>query len=523
MRFVEIASFSAASALMSALPAGCLMMDEEGIRALAAQIPTIAASLTPEAMMAAKDEMSEPMKYTVRDDGAGIIHIKGTMTKHPHWLQKYFGGASYTGIIDAINRMGEDKSVKDAWVHIESHGGEVAGGFDAAQAIRELDKKKPVYGYIADHGMSGGYLLPSQGRRVFTNSNADLGSIGVFTTMVDTSKLAADAGVKVHVIKAGRHKAAGVPGTEITDEQLGQMQGRMDDLHRLFIRTALGAKGRALSPEQAARVSDASVHIGRSAVKVGLADNIASFDDAVKMARDGRGNSPQRKVYDMSQGRTGAKPPTPGPAVVTTPPAATVSDMTDEELDAMAAGTTPAVVAATPATDEQIPAQPQITCPTGMTPAQATEILFAAQANNITGTADIANMRTMAGYGENYISNLRSATIKMGAAAGLGDVSGFIASVPPEQLGGIIQNYRTQAQGRGTFGDGSRASIPATTGVVPPVAPAAPAAPHVAGQPAPAGSVAAPVAAAAVTDPTPEQMIEDTRAGLRAAGVYSVI
>ncbi len=70
------------------------------------------------------------------------------------------------------------------------------------------------------------YWIGSQARAIVASRSAIVGSIGVFTTVTDYTQYLAAAGIKVEVIKnkEADYKAAGVPGTSLTDAQRSYLQ-----------------------------------------------------------------------------------------------------------------------------------------------------------------------------------------------------------------------------------------------------------------------------------------------------------
>jgi ClpP class serine protease len=49
--------------------------------------------------------------------------------------------------------------------------------------------------------------------------------------------------LEVKVVKAGRYKGTGIPGTQVTEEQLAQLQSRVDGLYKNFVATVTAGRG----------------------------------------------------------------------------------------------------------------------------------------------------------------------------------------------------------------------------------------------------------------------------------------
>ena len=226
------------------------------------------------------DARTSGKKPYVVNDGIAYVELVGPMTKRPNCMAEMFGGggASTMRVRQSLRMAIRDSDVKSVMLLIESPGGEVNGAFDLASDVAKFNKIKPISAYIEDMGASAAYLVASQAGTVYANQNAVSGSIGVYQQIHDTSKAAANRGVKVHVIKAGEHKAIGLPGTEVTEEQLAVVQANANKLHGLFLR-AVG-RGRNMDAKALARVAGGNIFIGADGKRAGLIDNICTLDQA---------------------------------------------------------------------------------------------------------------------------------------------------------------------------------------------------------------------------------------------------
>ncbi len=110
-----------------------------------------------------------------------------------------------------------------------------------------------------------------------------IGSIGTYAVVSDMSGMAEQAGVKVHVVRAGEFKGTGVPGTEVTDEQLSEVQRLIDSRNDFFLRAV--SAGRNMPIAQVRELADGRVHPAKEALSLNLIDSISSFDAAFDKAR----------------------------------------------------------------------------------------------------------------------------------------------------------------------------------------------------------------------------------------------
>lgn len=214
-------------------------------------------------------------KSTAAADGAriAVITLEGTLTKYGSSMS----GAGST--IDARRQMRKaaaDPNIDAIVVRIDSPGGTVSGTQALADDVAAAAAAKPVWAFCEDLCASAAYWIASQASAIYANRTALVGSIGTFAVIQDMSGRAAQLGIKVHVVRAGAHKGDGVPGTEVTHEQLDQWQQMVDGLNEHFLDGV--ASGRKLDKDCVKGLADGRVHIAQQAQSLGLIDGVQSFD-----------------------------------------------------------------------------------------------------------------------------------------------------------------------------------------------------------------------------------------------------
>ena len=226
------------------------------------------------------------------------IKISGVLMKSvPAWM-KFFGldATSYDEIIDQLNDALENENVKAINLIVDSPGGAVAGGAEAAAAIAEANKQKPVSAFVDDLVASGAYWLASQATSISAGINAKIGSIGVYSVVADYSKMAENAGIKVHIIRSGEHKGMGVIGAEITEKQISAYQSIIDGMAENF--AAAVASGRKMESAKVKELATGQMWIAKDAKKLGLIDTIMN---PAKNQNKNQINSSNSKGQEMSE------------------------------------------------------------------------------------------------------------------------------------------------------------------------------------------------------------------------------
>lgn len=255
----------------------------------------------PEARAAVNAQASTELSVT--RDGVAVIQLQGTLTKHA-------GSMSTTRSMVAARRQvraaAADPDVIGIMLHIDSPGGTVAGTIDLADDIASAAKQKPVYAYIEDIGASGAYWLASQASKVYANSGARVGSIGVYAVVPDLSAAADKEGIAVNVIRFGAYKGAGEPGTKVTDEQIAEWQKSVDSFGKQFV--AAIAAGRGMSKAQVKQLADGRVHDAATALELNLIDGVQTFDSAMAGLVAAGNPQPPSRAKAMSKENENVEP-----------------------------------------------------------------------------------------------------------------------------------------------------------------------------------------------------------------------
>ena len=216
---------------------------------------------------------ARPRTYSVIE-GLAVINISGVLLKTvPGWLR--FWGIEATGYDEINAQLGQamtDDSIKGIHLQVSSPGGIVDGLAATADAIFAARQSKKVTATIEDLGASAAYWLTSQAETIEAGKTAEIGSIGVYTVYLDSSKAAEDEGYKVVLIKSGEHKGMGVAGVEISDEQIEAVQENIDAIAGQFVDSV--ARGRGKEAGDIKPLATGRLWIADKAKKLGLIDSV---------------------------------------------------------------------------------------------------------------------------------------------------------------------------------------------------------------------------------------------------------
>ncbi len=240
-------------------------------------------------------------------DGVATISITGPLLPTTDEFDRVMLGAtSLDEVRSTVESAAADPAVTSIVLNIDSPGGTVRGTPEAADAIYEASKVKPVSAHTSGTMASAAYWLGSQATSVSMTRSASVGSIGVMVPHIDQSKRAEMLGVKVELFTTGKFKAAGFPGTSLTESQRELIQERINQVFGEF-KSAVTRQGRMIPAE----AMQGQTFYGPQAESLGLATVVRSASQAGKA-----GSSPLRAVDTAEDGMSEQVASTPSEEVV---------------------------------------------------------------------------------------------------------------------------------------------------------------------------------------------------------------
>lgn len=216
-----------------------------------------------------------------QERGVALIPVIGSLVNRGAWLDANSGLTSYEGITAQVKAAAADPGVKAILLDIDSPGGEATGMFSLAAAIRQADKVKPVVAVVNDVAASAAYGIASAAREIIISPTSVVGSIGVVMLHVDRSAEMAQKGVRATLIHAGAHKVDGHPFGPLSAEVAADLQRDVMTFYDRFLDVVAEGRAGRLTAAQA-RATEARTFIGADAIKQGLADKIATFDETLE-------------------------------------------------------------------------------------------------------------------------------------------------------------------------------------------------------------------------------------------------
>ncbi|XZE20855.1 signal peptide peptidase SppA [Pirellulaceae bacterium SH449] len=255
---------------------GAWAMEEKNFHALRTQLESSNLNLHLSTVDQNRQEALDRIEdsFATTEEGIGVINIEGALMKH---ASSFSSSSSTVAIRKQLRAMAADPRVSGILLKIDSPGGTVSGTKELADEIVKARESKPVWAFCNDLTASAAYWIASQCDRIEANPTSLVGSIGTYCVVVDSSKAAEKAGFEVHVVRAGAFKGMGTSGTEITDDQLAELDKQVVGLNQFFLQAV--ESGRSLSREQVASLADGRCHLAQQAKTLDLIDDVSSFED----------------------------------------------------------------------------------------------------------------------------------------------------------------------------------------------------------------------------------------------------
>lgn len=206
-----------------------------------------------------------------------VIAVSGVLLK---CVPEEFAGlgvpmTGYTELAEKI-RAASESNKAGIMLQVNSGGGMVDGIDIALEAIKEAKATKPVIAFVDGMCASAAYWLTSQASMIYATRFSEVGSIGVYSYIMDTSKLYDRIGLRTVVSRSGDQKGAGIPGDPVTD----RMKAAQDEIVMRMFDKFLGEVVEARPNADAANIGSGRCWLAEQAQSLGLIDGV------VKNARD---------------------------------------------------------------------------------------------------------------------------------------------------------------------------------------------------------------------------------------------
>jgi protease-4 len=226
-----------------------------------------------------KAERAEPLKFS--SNKIAVLVAEGEITRASSMGET--GTITAEKLVKDIRKVKEDKSVKAVVLRINSPGGDGVISDMIWRELLELKKEKPLYASMSDYAASGGYYLAMACDTIVAQPSTLTGSIGVFILFFNPKELLTNKiGLNFEKISTGQYSDYPSAGADLTEAERKMIQVRVDQVYGDFVRKA--AQGRNMTVEELNKIAEGRVWTGMDAHRLGLVDQLGSYQDAISLA-----------------------------------------------------------------------------------------------------------------------------------------------------------------------------------------------------------------------------------------------
>ena len=208
-----------------------------------------------------------------------VVYLQGTITEDSG------DGIVSKDVVKTLKKIGKDDNVKALVVRVNSGGGSADASEQIWHAIQKLKSDTfPVVVSMGGMAASGGYYISCGADYIFAEPTTITGSIGIFGTVPNVSKLFDKIGLDVDGVSTNIHSDLEVHSfyKGMSPEEHQKWQAMVERGYDLF--TNRCAEGRHVDQEYIKSIGEGRVWLGDKAVELKLVDQLGNIDDAIAKA-----------------------------------------------------------------------------------------------------------------------------------------------------------------------------------------------------------------------------------------------
>ena len=182
-----------------------------------------------------------------------------------------------------IREARNDKDVKAVVLRVNSPGGSVLASEEIYRELVALKAAgKPLIVSMGGYAASGGYYISAPADEIWANPATITGSIGIFAIIPTVDKTLGKVGVSVDGVGTTALSGQARIDRPLSEGARAVLQAVTTHGYDEFV--ARVASGRNKSPTEIDAIAQGRVWAGVDAKRIGLVDELGSFNDAVKAA-----------------------------------------------------------------------------------------------------------------------------------------------------------------------------------------------------------------------------------------------
>lgn len=190
-------------------------------------------------------------------------------------------------VLKQIKTIHKDDAIKAVVLRVNSPGGSADASEQIWHAVKTLQEKGlPVVVSMGDYAASGGYYISCCADYIFAEPTTLTGSIGIFGTVPNISKLREKVGLDIDGVTTNKHAALQTNAIYkgMNPQEYALMQSMVERGYDLF--TNRCAEGRGVSQQEIKKIGEGRVWLGKDALNIGLVDELGNINQAIAKAAE---------------------------------------------------------------------------------------------------------------------------------------------------------------------------------------------------------------------------------------------
>lgn len=210
-----------------------------------------------------------------------ILPLKGEIRSgKPEDKEPKSGVIEGEAIRQVIRQIKENPSIKAVLLEIDSPGGSATESEKIFQALKDLNKTKPVYAYMSNTCASGGYYLACAARKIYSSPIGIVGSIGTIVMRFDLEGLYKKFGISKDRIGFYPQREIFTDSGKLSKESQDFLKKEIKRVESLFIKRVQDSRN--LEKDILVKMTGGRVFAPIQFQTAGLSDKICSLLEAIE-------------------------------------------------------------------------------------------------------------------------------------------------------------------------------------------------------------------------------------------------
>jgi protease-4 len=212
-------------------------------------------------------------------DKVAVLYLEGEITDD--------SGDGIVGkdVVKTLKKIRKQEDIKALVLRVNSPGGSADASEAIWHAVQNIKADSiPVVVSMGDYAASGGYYISCGADYIFAEPTTLTGSIGIFGTVPNVSKLRNKVGLDIDGVRTNKHSdlETNMIYKGMNTEEHALMQTMVERGYDLF--TSRCAEGRHVEQSYIKSIGEGRVWLGDKGVEIGIVDKLGNIDDAIAKA-----------------------------------------------------------------------------------------------------------------------------------------------------------------------------------------------------------------------------------------------